>query len=159
VKARFNLAAAYGAAPAQGPAKQIEQLRKVVELAPTFARAHLALGKALLRDGSVAEAIEALQEAARLRGQERRPDVLARPGLEGRTVAGNAERVARQAQHHPVAPAALDAGHDRARGGTRDSNRAPSVVVKAAISRTGSEAGAQHLARERTAWNAGSQAV
>ena len=47
-------------------AKEIEQLRKVIALAPTFARGHLALGKALLHDGKVPEAIEALQEAARL---------------------------------------------------------------------------------------------
>ena len=49
-----------------GAAKEIEQLRKVIELAPTFARAHLALGKALLRDGKVPDAVAALQEAARL---------------------------------------------------------------------------------------------
>jgi Flp pilus assembly protein TadD len=66
VKARFNLAAAYGASPAQGPAKEIEQLRKVLELDPTFARARVALGKAYLRDGKVEEAVEQLQEAARL---------------------------------------------------------------------------------------------
>ena len=47
-----------------GPAKEIEQLRKVIELAPTFARAHLALGKALLRDG---------QGARRRRGPRRKP--------------------------------------------------------------------------------------
>ena len=54
------------ASPSGGPAKEIEQLRRAIELAPTFARAHLALGKALLREGKVAEAIEALQEATRL---------------------------------------------------------------------------------------------
>ena len=53
VKAQFNLAVAYGASPALGAAKEIEQLRKVIALRPTFARAHLALGKALLRDGKV----------------------------------------------------------------------------------------------------------
>ena len=47
-------------------AKEIEQLRKVIELSPTFARAHLALGKAQLRDGNVPDAIAELQEAARL---------------------------------------------------------------------------------------------
>ena len=41
-------------------------MRKVVGLAPTFARAHLALGKALLQDGKVAEAVTELQETARL---------------------------------------------------------------------------------------------
>ncbi|PYQ18563.1 MAG: hypothetical protein DMF79_14665, partial [Acidobacteria bacterium] len=69
VKARFNLAAAYGARPPGGPAKDIEQLEKVIELDSTFARAHLALGKAFLRDGKVAEALKALQEATRLQPQ------------------------------------------------------------------------------------------
>ena len=66
VKVQFNLATAYGASPDLGPAKEIEQLRKVVGLAPTFARAHLALGKALLQDGKVAEAVTELQEMTRL---------------------------------------------------------------------------------------------
>ena len=65
-KVRFNLAAAYGASPARGMAKEIEQLEKTIELDPTFARAHVALGKAYLRDGKVAEAVKALQEATRL---------------------------------------------------------------------------------------------
>jgi tetratricopeptide (TPR) repeat protein len=68
-KAQFNLAVAYGAGSSAGPAKEIEQLRKVIALAPTFARAHLALGKALLRDGKVTEAVTALEEAARLEPQ------------------------------------------------------------------------------------------
>ena len=66
VKAQFNLAVAYGGSPKVGPAKEIEQLRKVIALAPTFARAHLALGKAVLRDGKIPEAIEELQQAAKL---------------------------------------------------------------------------------------------
>src|SRR5207249_4053890 len=66
VKARFNLAAAYGASPIRGPAKEIEQLEKVIELDPTFARARVALGKAFLREGKVAEAVGELQEATRL---------------------------------------------------------------------------------------------
>jgi tetratricopeptide (TPR) repeat protein len=66
VKAQFNLAIAYGASAKQGPAKEVQQLRKVIELAPTFARGHLALGKALLRDGKVGDAIAALEEASRL---------------------------------------------------------------------------------------------
>jgi tetratricopeptide (TPR) repeat protein len=66
VKARFNLAAAYGASPKGGPAKEIEQLQKVIELDPAFARARVALGKAFLREGKVAEAVKELQEAARL---------------------------------------------------------------------------------------------
>ena len=66
VKAQFNLAVAYGSSPNHGPAREIEQLRKVLELAPTFARAHLGLGKALLREGKVDEAVGELREAARL---------------------------------------------------------------------------------------------
>jgi tetratricopeptide (TPR) repeat protein len=66
VKAQFNLATAYGASPKYGSAKEIELLRKVIAISPTFTRAHLALGKALLQDGTVSEAIGELQEAARL---------------------------------------------------------------------------------------------
>lgn len=66
VKALFNLATAYAARSEGGSAKAIDQLKKVIDLAPTFARAHLALGKALLQDGRVSDAVAALQEAARL---------------------------------------------------------------------------------------------
>jgi tetratricopeptide (TPR) repeat protein len=66
VKAQFNLAVAYAAGPNAGSAKEIEQLRKVIALDANFARAHLALGKALLRDGKVQEAVTELQEATRL---------------------------------------------------------------------------------------------
>ena len=66
VKAEFNLAEAYGSNPKHGPTKQIELLRKVIASAPTFARAHQALGKALLQDGKMTEAIAELQEAVRL---------------------------------------------------------------------------------------------
>jgi len=66
VKAQFNLATAYGASPKYGPAKEIELLRKVLTMSPSFPRAHLALGKALLRDGKVTEAIVELQKATRL---------------------------------------------------------------------------------------------
>jgi tetratricopeptide (TPR) repeat protein len=66
VKAQFNLAEAYGNSPSHGSAKQIEVLRKVVSLAPAFARGHLALGKALLQQGGVPEAVTELREAARL---------------------------------------------------------------------------------------------
>jgi Flp pilus assembly protein TadD len=38
----------------------------VIAMDPSFARAHLALGKALLPEGKVADAITELQEAARL---------------------------------------------------------------------------------------------
>jgi tetratricopeptide (TPR) repeat protein len=66
VNAQFNLAVAYGASPRLGSAKEIDRLRKVIALDPTFARAHLALGKALLTDRKVAEAIDELREAVRL---------------------------------------------------------------------------------------------
>ena len=66
VNAQFNLAAAYGASPGRGSRTEIEQLRKVIDLAPAFARARLALGRALLQEASVPGAIVELQEAARL---------------------------------------------------------------------------------------------
>jgi tetratricopeptide (TPR) repeat protein len=66
VKAQFNLAEAYGNSPSHGATKQIEMLRKVVSLAPAFARGHLALGKALLQTGAGSEAVTELQEATRL---------------------------------------------------------------------------------------------
>jgi tetratricopeptide (TPR) repeat protein len=66
VKALFNLAVAYGASPAHGPGKEIAHLEKVIEMAPDFPRAHLALGKALLQDGKATEAVTALQNAVKL---------------------------------------------------------------------------------------------
>jgi tetratricopeptide (TPR) repeat protein len=66
VKAQFNLATAYGASPKYGSAKEIELLRKVIAMSPAFARAHLTLGKELLQQGKVPEAVTELQEAARL---------------------------------------------------------------------------------------------
>jgi tetratricopeptide (TPR) repeat protein len=66
VKARFNLAAAYAASPKHGRPREIEQLRKAIDLAPSFARAHLALGKALLQEGQVTEAVSELEQAVRL---------------------------------------------------------------------------------------------
>ena len=66
IKAQFNLAEAYGNSPSHGPAKQIEQLRKIISIAPDFARAHLALGKALLHDAKVNDAVAELRDATRL---------------------------------------------------------------------------------------------
>jgi tetratricopeptide (TPR) repeat protein len=66
ISAQFNLALAYGASTSHGGDREIAQLRKVIALAPEFARAHLALGKALLREARVPEAVTALQDAARL---------------------------------------------------------------------------------------------
>src|SRR5205085_7656402 len=80
LKAQFNLAVAYGEDPSYGPAKEIEQLRKVIVTEPSFAPAkeieqlrkvivtepsfapaHLNLGKALLSDGKVEESIGELR--------------------------------------------------------------------------------------------------
>lgn len=66
VRAQFNLAEAYAASPTHGPTKQIEQLRKVISLSPDFARAHVVLGKALLREQKAEEAVAELKEASRL---------------------------------------------------------------------------------------------
>ena len=69
LKAQFNLAMAYGADPNYGPAKEIDQLRKVLVAEPTFARARLALGKELLREGRLEQSIAELQEAVRVDSQ------------------------------------------------------------------------------------------
>jgi tetratricopeptide (TPR) repeat protein len=66
VKAQFNLAVAYGAEGGSGLEKEIAQLRKVNALAPGFARSRVALGKALLREGQVPEAVAELEEAVKL---------------------------------------------------------------------------------------------
>ena len=66
VKALFNLAVASGSSSAHGPAKEIELLDRVIGMAPEFPRAHLALGKARLRQGQVPGAVAALEEAVRL---------------------------------------------------------------------------------------------
>jgi len=57
---------AYGADPNYGPAKEIEQLRKVIATEPNFAPARLALGKDLLRSGQLEQSIVELREAVRL---------------------------------------------------------------------------------------------
>ena len=66
IQAQFNLAEAYGNSPSHGPAKQIEQLRKIISIAPDFARAHLALGKGLLHEGKASDAVAELRDATRL---------------------------------------------------------------------------------------------
>src|SRR3954447_11072228 len=66
IKAQFNLAEAYGNSPSHGTPKQIEQLRKIISIAPDFARAHLALGKAMLHEAKVSDAIVELRDATRL---------------------------------------------------------------------------------------------
>jgi tetratricopeptide (TPR) repeat protein len=66
VKAQYNLALAYGANAEHDLPKEIEQLRKVIAAAPDFARARLALGRALLETGNVSDAIAPLEQAVRL---------------------------------------------------------------------------------------------
>ena len=66
VKAQYNLALAYGVSSLHGINAEMDQLRKVIRAAPEFAGARLALGKALLQKGSVAEGVENLRAAVRL---------------------------------------------------------------------------------------------
>jgi Flp pilus assembly protein TadD len=65
-KAQYNLALAYGLSPAHGTVKEIEILRRIITAEPAFTKAHLELGKALLRSGQVAEAVDELTSAVRL---------------------------------------------------------------------------------------------
>ena len=66
VKAHFNLAVAYASSPVHGQEKEIEELLKVISLAPSMPRGHLALGRAYLRKGNVMDAITHLQRAVEL---------------------------------------------------------------------------------------------
>lgn len=66
IKAQCNLAEAYGNSPSHGTAKQVEQLRKIISIAPDFARAHLALGRTLLHEAKVSDAVAELRDATRL---------------------------------------------------------------------------------------------
>ncbi len=97
VKARFNLAAAYGASPEHGTARRrSSSCARSIELAPTFARAHLALGKALLRDGNVPERDRGAPGSVAARARARRSPLSARPragarGARGRGGAGAPE--------------------------------------------------------------------
>lgn len=63
LKAHYNLGLAYEASSAHGPVKAAEQFRKLLELDPHYPRAEFALGRTLLRQGKVAEAVEHLQLA------------------------------------------------------------------------------------------------
>jgi Flp pilus assembly protein TadD len=124
VKALFNLAVAYGAGPADGHKKEIEHLERVIEMAPDFPRAHLALGKARLRDGQVPGAITALEEATRLEpaGGEAHYQLglaLARAGRrdeaavalkKGRDLVAESDRVQNAALDFVEGRAALDRG-------------------------------------------------
>jgi len=66
LKAHYNLAMAYGSSPEHGTDREIEQLGKLLSLQPDYPRAEFALGKALLRKGSVEEAIARLERAAKM---------------------------------------------------------------------------------------------
>lgn len=69
LKAQFNLAIAYGSSPRYGPAKEIEQLRKVLAMDANHPRAEFALGKALVRSGKVQEAVPHLERAVKAEPQ------------------------------------------------------------------------------------------
>ena len=63
LKAQYNLALAYEASPAQGPAKAIDQLRKLLAAETKYPRAEFVLGRVLLRQGNIPAAIEHFQTA------------------------------------------------------------------------------------------------
>jgi tetratricopeptide (TPR) repeat protein len=63
LKAQYNLALAYEASSAHGPAKASEQLLKLLAVEPHYPRAEFALGRSLLRQGKVSEAVEHLRLA------------------------------------------------------------------------------------------------
>ena len=63
LKAHYNLALAYDANPADGPAKEIAELEKLLAIDPKFPRTEFALGKALLKTGKINDAIAHLQAA------------------------------------------------------------------------------------------------
>ncbi len=69
LKARFNLAIAYGENANYGRTREIEQLRKVIASQPDFPGVRLALGRSLLGEGKVEESIGELREAIRLEPQ------------------------------------------------------------------------------------------
>jgi tetratricopeptide (TPR) repeat protein len=62
-KAQYNLALAYEASPQHGPARAIDQLRKVLSSDERYPRAEYALGRMLLRQNKVDEAIAHLRQA------------------------------------------------------------------------------------------------
>ncbi len=66
LKAHYNLAIAYGSSPNHGTAKEIEELRRLLALGANYPRADFSLGKALLRKGSVQEAIRHLERAVQM---------------------------------------------------------------------------------------------
>ena len=63
LKAQYNLAIAYGSSPQHGADREIAVLRKLIAQEPDYPRVDFALGKALLRKGTVPEAVTHLERA------------------------------------------------------------------------------------------------
>ena len=63
LKAQYNLALAYDASPKHGAPKAAEQLRMLLAIEPAYPRAEFALGRILLRQGKVDEALDHLRRA------------------------------------------------------------------------------------------------
>jgi tetratricopeptide (TPR) repeat protein len=63
LKAGYNLALAYEASPRHGPARAIDQLRKVLASDARYPHAEYALGRMLLRQNRIDEAIDHLRQA------------------------------------------------------------------------------------------------
>src|SRR5262249_17256711 len=66
VRAHYNLALAYAQSSEHGVNKAIPQFKKVIDLDPSFAAAHLELGKILFQRNSAPDAIAHFREAVRL---------------------------------------------------------------------------------------------
>jgi tetratricopeptide (TPR) repeat protein len=69
LKAQYNLALAYEASPKHGPSRAIGQMRSLLAAQPDYPRAEFMLGRLLLRDGKVEEAVDHLHRAV-----EREPE-------------------------------------------------------------------------------------
>ena len=63
LKAQYNLALAYEASPKHGPAKAVAQLQQLIADEPEYPRAEFVLGRCLLRQGKVQEAVLHLKKA------------------------------------------------------------------------------------------------
>src|SRR5215471_13574863 len=63
LKAQYNLAFAYETSPQHGPARAIEQLRKVLASDTRYPRAEYALGRMLLRQNRIDEGVAHLRQA------------------------------------------------------------------------------------------------
>ena len=62
-KAQYNLALAYEASPQHGPSRAIGQMRSLIASQPDYPRAQFVLGRILLREGKVDEAVERLRRS------------------------------------------------------------------------------------------------